>query len=90
MAAIRHLENSVTKQVCWYQPEQFHNGTVHPGGMHIIQSFVSYIVKLVKGSALWRVERYLQWVVLSKDLAGLSECISTAFEDIFVTWTKEI
>ena len=42
----------VTKQVCWYQPNQFHNIIAHPGGMHIIQSFVSCIAKLMKGSAL--------------------------------------
>ena len=42
----------VTKQVCWYQPLQFKNIIVHPGGMHIIQSFIGCIAKLMKGSAL--------------------------------------
>ena len=42
----------VTKQVCWHQPMRFHNVIVHPGGMHIIQSFISCIAKLMKGSAL--------------------------------------
>ena len=42
----------VTKQVCWNQPEQFHNVIVHPGGMHIIQSFCACIANLMKGSAL--------------------------------------
>ena len=42
----------VTKQVCWYHPEWFHNVFVHPGGMHIIQSFIGCIAKLMKGSAL--------------------------------------
>ena len=42
----------ITKQVCWNQPIQFHNVIIHPGGMHIIQSFISCIAKLMKGSAL--------------------------------------
>ena len=42
----------VTKQVCWHQPMRFHNVIVHPGGMHIIQSFISCIAKLMKASAL--------------------------------------
>ena len=42
----------VTKQVCWNQPEQFDNVIVHPGGMHIIQSFCACIANLMKGSAL--------------------------------------
>ena len=42
----------VTKQVCWYHPERFHNVFVHPGGMHIIQSFIGCIAKLMKVSAL--------------------------------------
>lgn len=42
----------VTKQVCWFHPIQFNNVIVHPGGMHIIQSFVACIAKLMKGSAL--------------------------------------
>ena len=32
--------------------ERFHNVFVHPGGMHIIQSFIGCIAKLMKGSAL--------------------------------------
>ncbi len=43
---------AVTKQVCWHHPEQFHNVFVHPGGMHIIQSFIGCIAKLMKGSSL--------------------------------------
>ena len=42
----------VTKQVCWHQPEEFSNVIVHPGGMHIIQSFVGCITKLMNGSGL--------------------------------------
>jgi len=42
----------VTKHMCWNQPDQFRNVIVHPGGMHIIQSFVGCIAKLMKGSAL--------------------------------------
>jgi hypothetical protein len=42
----------VTKKVCWYQPRQFHNVITHPGGMHIIQSFIGCITKLMKDSAL--------------------------------------
>ena len=42
----------VTKQVCWHDPVQFHNVLAHPGGMHIIQSFMSCIGKLMRGSAL--------------------------------------
>ena len=42
----------VTKKVCWYQPRQFHNVITHPGGMHIIQSFIGCIAKLMKDSAL--------------------------------------
>ena len=43
---------AVTKQVCWHQPVQFKDVITHPGGMHIIQSFLSCIAKLMKGSAL--------------------------------------
>ena len=43
---------AVTKQVCWYQPMQFKNVVVHPGGMHVIQSFVGCIAKLMKSSGL--------------------------------------
>ena len=43
---------AVTKQVCWYQPVQFHNVIVHPGGMHIIQSFIGCISKLMSNSGL--------------------------------------
>ena len=42
----------VTKQVCWHESVQFHNVITHPGGMHIIQSFLSFIAKLMRGSAL--------------------------------------
>ena len=42
----------VTKQVCWHQQLQFQNVIVHPGGMHIIQSFIGCIAKLMNGSAL--------------------------------------
>ena len=42
----------VTKQVCWNQPRKFQNIVVHPGGMHIIQSFLGCIGTLMKGSAL--------------------------------------
>lgn len=42
----------VTKQVCWYQSSQFHNVIAHPGGMHIIQSFIGCITKLMKNSGL--------------------------------------
>ena len=31
-----------------YQPMQFKNVVVHPGGMHVIQSFVGCIAKLMK------------------------------------------
>ena len=41
----------VTKQVCWNQPRRFQNIIVHPGGMHIIQSFLGCIGTLMKGSA---------------------------------------
>ncbi len=39
----------ITKQVSWYQTEQFHNVITHPGGM---QSFISCIAKLIQCSAL--------------------------------------
>ena len=42
----------VTKQVCWHDPVQFHNVITHPGGMHIIQSFLGCIAKLMRGSGL--------------------------------------
>lgn len=42
----------VTKKVCWHDPVQFQNVMAHPGGMHIIQSFISCIAKLMRGSAL--------------------------------------
>ena len=42
----------VTKQVCWNKPLTFKNVIAHPGGMHIIQSFVGCIAKLMKGSSL--------------------------------------
>ena len=42
----------VTKLVCWHDPMQFDNIIAHPGGMHIIQSIISCIAKLMKGSAL--------------------------------------
>ena len=43
----------MTKQVCWHQPLPFQNVIVHPGGMHIIQSFIGCIAKLMNGSALY-------------------------------------
>ena len=43
----------VTKQVCWYHPEQFHNVFVHPGGMHIIQIFIGCIAKLLDWKYMW-------------------------------------
>ena len=43
----------MTKQVCWHQPLQFQNVIVHPGGMHIIQSFIGCIAKLMNRSALY-------------------------------------
>ena len=42
----------VTDQVCWYHPMQFHNVIAHPGGMHIIQSLIGCITKLMKNSGL--------------------------------------
>ena len=42
----------MTKQVCWHHQLQFQNVIVHPGGMHIIQSFIGCITKLMNGSAL--------------------------------------
>ncbi|KAL5020004.1 hypothetical protein ScPMuIL_002896 [Solemya velum] len=42
----------VTKQVCWSQPTQFQNVVLHPGGMHVVQSFLSCIGKLMNGSGL--------------------------------------
>ena len=43
---------AVTKQVCWNQPSLFQNVIIHPGGMHIIQSFIGCIGKLMKSSGL--------------------------------------
>ena len=43
---------AVTKQVCWNQPIQFQKVIAHPGGMHIIQSFIGCIGKLMKSSGL--------------------------------------
>ena len=43
---------AVMKQVCWYQPMQFKNVMVDPGGMHVLQSFVGCIAKLMKSSGL--------------------------------------
>ncbi len=43
---------AVTKQVCWNQPNQIQNVIAHPGGMHIIQSFIGCIGKLMKNSGL--------------------------------------
>ena len=43
---------AVTKQVCWNQPIQFQKVIAHPGGMHIIQSFIGSIGKLMKSSGL--------------------------------------
>ena len=42
----------VTKQVCWHDPVQFRDVITYPGGMHIMQLFLSCIAKLMKGSAL--------------------------------------
>ncbi|KAH3748408.1 hypothetical protein DPMN_182853 [Dreissena polymorpha] len=39
---------AVTKQVSWHHLERFKYVVVHPGGMHIIQSFLSYIGKIMK------------------------------------------
>jgi len=43
---------AVTKQVCWYHTIDFQNVIAHPGGMHIIQSFLGCIANLMQGSAL--------------------------------------
>jgi len=43
---------AVTKQVCWNQPSLFQNVIIHPGGMHIMQSFIGCIGKLMKSSGL--------------------------------------
>ena len=49
---------AVTKQVCWNQPRKFQNVVVHPGGMHIIQSFLGCIGTLMKGSGLeWYITK---------------------------------
>lgn len=42
----------VTKKICWKNPVQFKIVIVHPGGMHIIQYFLSCIGKLMQGSGL--------------------------------------
>lgn len=39
---------AVTKTVCWHQPLQFKNVIVDPWGMHIMQSFIACIAKLMK------------------------------------------
>ena len=31
---------SIAKQICWNQKEKFQSVVLHPGGMHIIQSFI--------------------------------------------------
>ena len=49
------------KQVCWYHSVKFHNVIAHPGGMHIIQSFISCIAKLMKSSGL-EVHMWLQHI----------------------------
>ena len=38
--------------MCWHDPVQFSNVIAHPGGMHIMQSFISSIAKLMKSSGL--------------------------------------
>ena len=63
----------VTKQTCWY-PVRFCNVIAHPGGMHILQSFISCIVKLMKSSGLevlrgcsiWGPDRYANVAYLSE------------------------
>jgi len=40
----------VTTLVCWYKPMQFHNVITHPGGIHILQSFIGCITELIKNS----------------------------------------
>ena len=42
----------VAKQVCWHDPVQFSNVIAHPGGMHIMQSLIISIAKLMKSSGL--------------------------------------
>ena len=49
------------KQVYWYHSVKFHNVIAHPGGMHIIQSFISCIAKLMKSSGL-EVHMWLQHI----------------------------
>jgi hypothetical protein len=43
---------AVNKQARWYKSNSFQNIVAHPGGMHIIQSFIGCIAKLMKGSGL--------------------------------------
>lgn len=43
---------AVSKQVCWSKPHSLQNIICHPGGMHIMQSFIGCIAKLMKGSGL--------------------------------------
>ena len=43
---------AIAKQICWNQKEKFQCVVLHPGGMHIIQSFIGCIGTLMKGQGI--------------------------------------
>ena len=90
----------VTKQVCWNQPRRFRNIIVHPGGMHIIQSFLGCIGTLMKGSALdsgilyqcslWGHSRYFQWEIMGESHESFPRCSRCTLTTVSVNWIKDI
>ena len=94
----RHAALCGDKTICWNQPRRFQNIIVHPGGMHIIQSFLGCIGTLMKGSALelyniaayWGIPDIFSgksWVKAMKAFRGVAAALLQRFLSI---WTKDI
>ena len=62
--------------------------SANAGGMHVIQSFVGCIAKLIKSSGL---EVYITIITFSrvKAMRGFSWCVSSTLEAIFFNWAEE-
>ena len=89
-------ENHRSQQVCWNQPRRFQTIIAHPGGIHIIQSFLGCIVTLMEDLALefyisaaygGEAFQVFQWEMMDESHESFPRCSRCTLTTISVNLT---
>ncbi len=82
----------ITKQVCWYKPEQFHNVIAYYTVIHKLhhKANAMFSIGSVCSNSIWGPNRYFQREVLGESHAVLSRCVSNTLEVVSINWDEDI